>query len=232
LLVALGSCAAFGGIPALANLASREEIFSRAYLDNPSIEPGNQTLPRPLTNVNGYQLTLPVFDDRVRRLQDLVTVDYVVPGCPPAPAQVRAVLTALASGTLPPRGSVVGASDRAICEECIRLKSEKRVESFRRPWQLMADPERCLLEQGILCAGSVTRSGCGVRCPSSGMPCRGCYGPLPAAADQGAKLVSAVASILDHRTADDIDAALADVPDVAGYAYRFALTASLLQRTR
>ena len=69
----------------------------------------------------------------------------------------------------------------------------------------MQDSEVCLLEQGIVCAGSATRSGCGVRCPDSGMPCRGCYGPTPDVVDQGAKLVSAVASIIDSKESEEID---------------------------
>ena len=76
------------------------------------------------------------------------------------PEDVQAVLTAVATGDLPPRGSVVGASDRAVCDDCQRRKEEKKVTRFVRPWQILQDPERCLLEQGIVCAGSVTRSGC------------------------------------------------------------------------
>src|SRR4030042_1437525 len=49
LLIAFGSCAHMGGIPGLANLTTREEIMTRAYLQNPSIERGNQTIPHPET---------------------------------------------------------------------------------------------------------------------------------------------------------------------------------------
>lgn len=102
---------------------------------------------------------------------------------------------------------------------------------FYRPWQVIQDPERCLLEQGIVCAGSATRSGCNVRCPNSNMPCRGCYGPAPNVVDQGAKLISAIASIVDSKDPAEIDRILADVPDIMGYAYRFGLPGSLLQRS-
>ena len=47
LLVAFGSCAHLGGIPGLANLTTRDEILQTAYLDNPSLEQGSKTLPRP-----------------------------------------------------------------------------------------------------------------------------------------------------------------------------------------
>ena len=110
-------------------------------------------------------------------------------------------------------------------------KDEKKVKKFYRPWQVVQDPERCLLEQGIVCAGSVTRSGCGVRCPDSGMPCRGCYGPPPQVKDQGAKFISAVASIVESRDPAEMQRVLDEIPDIMGYAYRFGLPASTLQRS-
>ncbi len=230
-MVALGSCAHIGGIPGLANECSRDEIFQRAYLDNPSIEEGNVVLPVAERKVPAGKLNLPHFHRAVRRLSDVVTVDYFLPGCPPAPDQIKAVLLVLATGEAPPAGSVVGAGDRALCDECERRKDEKKVTRFHRPWQIIQDPERCLLEQGILCAGSVTRSGCGVRCPDSGMPCRGCYGPPPNVKDQGAKFISAISSIVASRDPDEAARILGKIPDVMGYAYRFGLPASTLQRS-
>src|SRR5512139_943999 len=64
LLVAFGSCAHMGGIPGLANLTSRDEIFTAAYLNNPSIEPSNRKTPMPRTQVNGMELEIPVFYKR------------------------------------------------------------------------------------------------------------------------------------------------------------------------
>jgi len=48
--------------------------------------------------------------------------------------------------------------------------------------------------------------------------------------DQGAKIVSALASIVDSKDPEEIDRILADIPDIMGYAYRFGLPASMLQR--
>ncbi|MBM4129712.1 oxidoreductase [bacterium] len=231
IFVALGTCAHMGGIPGLANGASREEIFKRAYLANPSLESGNIALPAVEHKVPAGTLDVPEFYRRVHKLDDIVPVDYYVPGCPPAPDQVKAVLLAVVQGNLPARGAVVGCSERAVCDDCDRRKDEKKVKRFYRPWQVIQDPERCLLEQGIICAGSVTRSGCGVRCPDSGMPCRGCYGPTANVRDQGAKLISAVASIVDSRDPQEIASILGEVPDIMGYAYRFGMPAATLQRT-
>jgi len=230
LLVAFGSCAHLGGIPGLANQTRREDILDRVYLHNPSIQEGNQTIPNRETRINGNQLHLPVFYDHVSRLAEIVDVDYTIPGCPPNPAQVKTALVALATGQMPAKGSIVGAGTRTLCNDCGRRKEQRRAQRFYRPHEILQDPNRCLLEQGILCAGSATRSGCGVRCPNSGMPCRGCYGPAPNVLDQGAKLVTAVASIVDSKDSDEIDTILAGIEDVMGMAYRFGLPASLLKK--
>lgn len=229
-LVAFGSCAHLGGIPGMANLTSKEEIFARAYLQNPSIESGSQTLPQPETATPIGPLRIPVFYKRVYKLADVAEVDYFLPGCPPAPNRVKEAVLAIAGGNLPARGSVIGASDRAICEDCQREKKEKKVKKFYRPWEIIQDPSQCLMDQGILCAGSATRSGCGVRCPNTGLGCRGCYGPLPDVLDQGAKLLSAAASIVDSKDPKEIEQILGGIPDFLSIAYRFGLPASLLQR--
>ena len=230
LLVAFGACAHMGGIPGLANFTTKEKIFATAYLDNPSIEPGNHTVPLPETKLNGKTLNIPVFYDQVYKLDDVVEVDYYVPGCPPAPAQVKAVLLAVVQGQLPAKGSVVGASERAVCEDCLREKKEKKITRFYRPWQIIQDPKQCLMDQGILCVGAATRSGCGVRCPNTGQGCRGCYGPLPGVMDHGAKILSSVSSIIDAKAPEEIQEILEGLPDFAAIAYRFGLPASLMQR--
>jgi len=232
LVAAYGACAHMGGIPGLANQFTKEEIFDTVYLNNPSIREGNKTVSQPKTTVDGGELTIPEFYKRVYKLDDIIDVDYYIPGCPPAPEQCRAVLALIVSGQpLPPKGSVVGASERAVCEDCQRKKEEKKIKQFFRPWEIIPDPERCLLEQGIVCAGSATRSGCGVRCPNCNMPCRGCYGPMPNVIDQGAKIISAVSSIVDSKDPAEIEKILADIQDITGYAYRFGMAGSLLQRS-
>ncbi len=235
-MVAFGSCACMGGIPGLANLTTREEILERAYFHNPSIQAGNQTVPQSETEVAAGTLHLPRFYKRVYKLDDVVDVDYYVPGCPPAPAQVKNVVTAVVAaavdgGTLPPRGSVIGVSDRALCDDCRRAKEEKKITRFHRPYQVMTDPKRCLLEQGLLCMGPVTLSGCGVRCPDSNMGCRGCYGPLPRVRDHGARFLSALASVVDSKDPAEINGILDGIPDIIGLVYRFGMPASLLQRS-
>ena len=62
------------------------------------------------------------------------------------------------------------------------------------------------------------------------MGCRGCYGPNEGVVDQGARLISAIASAIDADTPEAVDAVLDTLPDPAGYFYRFHLPQSLLRR--
>jgi F420-non-reducing hydrogenase small subunit len=230
LMCAFGACAHMGGIPGLANFWDRESIFETAYRATPSTDNPQGVVPQLETAVPEGTLSLPRVFDTVKTLAQTVPVDYFLPGCPPAPEQIGAVLGVIASGQLPPKGTVVGASERAMCEECPRKKDELKFKSFQRRHLCDPDPERCFLEQGIVCLGSATRAGCGWRCIGSNMPCRGCYGPLPHAHDQGAKILSAIASHIDSDDPAEVERILDTIPDPAGYFYRFGLALSLLQR--
>jgi len=230
-MVAFGACACFGGIPALANFTNRDEIFERSYLQAPSNDNVNGTLPQTLTNVNGYKLELPEFFDTVSTLAQVVDVEYFVPGCPPPVDIILKVVNLFATGQLPPVGSVI-ASDKSLCDECDRIKEDKKITNIYRPHEIIPDPEKCLLEQGIICCGPATRGGCGLRCIKVNMPCRGCFGPPPGIIDQGAKLVSAIASIYQGNEEDEIAVMVAEVLDPAGTFYRFGLADSMQKRKR
>ena len=72
----------------------------------------------------------------------------------------RNVVEAVASGELPPKGTVI-AGTKAVCDECPRERTEeKQVTEFKRIHLVENDPEKCLLEQGIMCCGPATRDGC------------------------------------------------------------------------
>jgi F420-non-reducing hydrogenase small subunit len=108
----------------------------------------------------------------------------------------------------------------------------KKVKKFYRTFEIVPDPEICLLEQGLLCAGIATRGGCGAPCPQASMPCTGCYGPVNGVIDQGAHYISAVASVIDANDPDEIQRIIDDIPDPVGTFYRYSLPDSLLRRAR
>ncbi|MBN1434560.1 hypothetical protein JW921_07360 [Candidatus Fermentibacterales bacterium] len=230
ILIAYGSCSSEGCIPALANAKSRREILERAYLETPSTDNPEGIIPRTSTGVPEGELELPEFYDTVLTLDQVVEVDYYVPGCPPVADQTWALFQAVLEGKLPERGSVVGAGEKIVCEDCPLEKQDKKISGFHRPFEIIPEPGKCLLEQGIFCAGIATRTGCGAQCPSVGMPCRGCYGPPPNVVDQGAKIVSALGSIIDAREPEDVKRIIEQIPYPIGMFYRFGLAHSILRR--
>jgi F420-non-reducing hydrogenase small subunit len=232
-LVAFGSCAHEGCIPGLANLFDRKSIFERVYLTSQSVDNPNKVLPQTSYQMPEGEIDIPHFYNTVKTLGQVEDVDYFVPGCPPQAPQIWAVVEAILGGNLPPKGSVVGASpDKTVCDECKHNREEKRVKKFYRPHEIIPDSNRCLFDQGIICAGPATRGGCGALCTSVGMPCRGCYGPAPNVIDQGAALLSAIASVVDADTEEEAARIVAEVVDPVGTFYRFGLPASLLHRSK
>ena len=231
-LVAFGSCACEGCIPGLANESSRKEIFDYVYSSTPSTDNPQHTRPMTSFKAKEGELSLPAFYDTVKTLAQVVKVDYFVPGCPPVEDQTWAVLETVLEGKMPPAGTVVGAGKSALCEDCPRPRKEKRVKRFYRPHEVIPEPEICFLDQGIICCGVVTRTGCGAQCINANMPCRGCYGPPEGVLDQGAKLVSVLGSIIDSTDSAEIEKVCASVPDPLGTAYRYGLANSILRRSR
>lgn len=230
-MVAFGSCACFGGIPALANFSNRAGVMERAYIEAPSNDNPERTMPQTRTKVAEGELELPELYDTVLTLAQVVDVEYFVPGCPPPVPLILKVVEALATNSLPPPGAVI-ASDKTLCDECDRKKEQKKISKFYRPHEIIPDPERCLLEQGILCMGPATRGGCGALCVKVNMPCRGCFGPPAGVVDQGAKLVSAIASICQTNSEEEIARMVEEIVDPAGTFYRFGLADSMLKRKR
>lgn len=229
-LVAFGSCAQEGGIPGLANDSTKEQIFAAAYNNAQSTENPQNIRPQPESKVCEGTLHLPLFYENVRTLDQTVTVDYYLPGCPPEADRIWEAITAILEGKLPPAGSVIG-TDTTVCDTCSRKRTEKKIKKFKRTWEVKPDDDTCLLEQGLVCCGVATRAGCGALCPSVNSPCIGCYGPNENVPDYGARLMSALASVIDANTPAEIDAIIKDgIPDPVGSFYRFSLANSLLRR--
>jgi F420-non-reducing hydrogenase small subunit len=61
-------------------------------------------------------------------------------------------------------------------------------------------------------------------------PCRGCYGPPPGSTDPGAKMMSAIGTMIDSNEPEEIDAIIENIVDPAGLFYRFSLPGSILGR--
>jgi F420-non-reducing hydrogenase small subunit len=236
-LVAFGSCAHHGCIPGLANLHNRKEVFDTAYHNEPSLDDSAGTEPKTTTKVKEGDLTLPEFFDHVFPLDQVVEVDYYLPGCPPPVPLILNAVTAIFDGKLPERGTVL-APVKALCDECVRNKHvAKKMPDIKRTWEIRADPEECFLEQGIICMGPATRAGCETRCINGNAPCTGCLGPTPEVTDQGAKMISALGSILrvdveKDMTEEETQALLGKVKDPVGTFYMYGLASAIINRRR
>jgi F420-non-reducing hydrogenase small subunit len=191
IIVALGTCATHGGIPSLANSFTNEELLTRYYstetTDPPEVFP-NEGLPPLLTSCMA--------------LDEKIKVDIYMPGCPPHPDHIFNALVALVQGRTPQL------PDKSVCDTCPTQREGKgAVRQIRRNLQPPTyggpseplDRMRCLLEQGFMCMGPVTRAGCGgdnitPRCISARVPCRGCYGPVRPNGNQRLDMLNALAS--------------------------------------
>lgn len=237
LLIAFGSCAKGGCVPALANFTTREELLRSVFIENISIENPDSVIPGGTTPLPEGDIHLTPLLGRVRHLAQEVEVDYFIPGCPPEPHQIWQAIELILSGDLPPKGSTIGCGTLTVCDDCDRLKAEKSIKAFRRNYEFYPDRQSCLLEQGLLCMGIATRNGCGAPCTKANMPCTGCYGAPDGVSDQGAKMVAALGSIMDigdttGLSEEDISARVNDfiksIPDYAGLFYKYSLAGSTL----
>ncbi len=198
-LIALGTCAAFGGIPALSNMYPLEETYDMIFRETKTTEPAdtpNQGIP-PLT-------------DRVYALSELVKIDLMLPGCPTTPEMVQEALTALIEG------KPYALPEKSVCDTCPLIREKKAVTTLKRPLEAVEftpgqplDTVRCFMEQGYLCQGPATRAGCigssdAPRCIKAYTPCRGCFGPMREKANPMVDMMGALSSIgLNPRQIED-----------------------------
>jgi F420-non-reducing hydrogenase small subunit len=232
LIVAFGSCAHLGGIPGLANVANKKEIFETAYKLTHTTANPKGVYPKTVTEIPQGKLTLPDFFDTVKSLDQTIDVDYYLPGCAPPPDLIMKAVTAILEGKLPEKGAVLTV-DKALCETCPLNKSKPDklvIKDIKRISEVIHDPDKCFLAEGIICLGPATRGGCGERCINANMPCRGCFGPTKEVKDMGAKFLSSLASIIDIDDEKEIEKVAQSVIDPIGLFYMYSLPTSILRR--
>jgi F420-non-reducing hydrogenase small subunit len=196
-LIALGTCATHGGIPAMRNQWSTADTLHTVF----SAEAGNnETTPSPT----------PDLMDRVYSVDEKVRVDVNLPGCPPQPQLIGAVIEALINK------ESLQLPQKSVCETCPTIREGKKKMAPVQRFLQNADYDRdqpvsrmhCLLEQGLVCMGPVTAGGCGGKdtplCLRARVPCRGCYGPVQPGGNQLLDMMNALASNgIDHRAIVD-----------------------------
>ncbi len=196
-LIAVGTCATHGGIPAMRNQWSTADTLGTVFAAGSG---DTETVPSPA----------PAFLDRVYSIDEKVRVDVSLPGCPPQPQLIGTVIEALVNK------ESLQLPQKSVCETCPTIREgQKKIAPVKR-FLHNADYDRdqpvsgmrCLLEQGLVCMGPVTAGGCGGKntplCLQARVPCRGCYGPVQPGGNQLLDMMNALASNgIDHRALVD-----------------------------
>ena len=150
-------------------------------------------------------------------------VDYYISGCPPPVPVILKAFTAILTGNLPPKGSSF-LPEKSVCDECPRVKKDRKISEIRRIYEIDDDMETCFWDQGVVCMGPATRAGCGALCPKVNIPCTGCDGPGPNITDQGAAMLNALSSIIGDKKILD------QLVDPIGTFYKYSLAISTFRR--
>jgi F420-non-reducing hydrogenase small subunit len=211
ILVAWGSCSAYGGVHGLANQWDLKELLERKFMNMETLD--NARIP---------DENVPGFTESIKPNPDIVPIDLVLPGCPPTSDNTLEALTALLENKpyeLP---------DKTVCDQCPMEREEKNIKKFHRTFEGKIDPTKCLLDQGYLCLGFATIGLCGAQCLTKATPCKGCFGPPPSVVDHGAKIISALGAIADM-TPEELEAAF---PDPIGSFYFVDYASSYLSKIR
>jgi F420-non-reducing hydrogenase small subunit len=171
-VVAWGTCASFGGIPAHANQYELEDLILETYGQ------ASDAYAYYLSGTGGveqatYQEEGIALLRKAYELDDFVRVDYYVPGCPPVPGLLLQFLDELT-------GQSFQGAKPLVCAECSRRPAKVAVTSLGA-FPDEGDDLTCFHSLGALCMGFLTKGGCGAVCTQNNLPCWGCRGPAKVA---------------------------------------------------
>ena len=91
ILVSVGECAIWGGLPAMRNTISLEACLEEAYLHSPVTRNAQHIIPN--------HEDIPKILDRVYPCHEVVKIDYHIPGCPPSAQHIWKVVQNILFGT-------------------------------------------------------------------------------------------------------------------------------------
>lgn len=132
ILIALGACAVIGGVNKMKNNFDLKEVRQCVY---------------------GKDGQMPHLNtERTKAIDEVVQVDFKIPGCPINGEEFAQIIRALLVGKKP------FVPDYPVCVEC---KARETI---------------CRYEYNQICLGPITRAGCNAPCPAAGWRCFGCRG--------------------------------------------------------
>ncbi|CAG7641224.1 NADP oxidoreductase [Rhodococcus opacus] len=90
-LISVGACAVWGGVPAMRNVFELKDCLSEVYIDSATSVPGAKP-------VVPFHPDIPRITDKVYPCHEVVKMDYFIPGCPPDADAIFKVLDDLVNG--------------------------------------------------------------------------------------------------------------------------------------
>lgn len=211
-LIAFGTCAVFGGIPGAALAHSREEILEQVYV-------------RSRTTVQGKRPGLQVsqLEKLVTPVDEVIDVEYYLPGCPPHAAFTFDALLSLVEN----RGRKM--TGESVCGRCRRTMRPSETSVIKANHQGLPDSETCFLSQGYLCLGSVTVDRCLSPCPGIGVPCTGCAGPtMQICTEPNRDIRTEVAQRMSRLTKIPYESIMAEMERSAKTHYAYAMATKMI----
>ncbi|MFO8020408.1 MAG: hypothetical protein R6U96_17435 [Promethearchaeia archaeon] len=151
---------------------------------------------------------VPGFEDKLVPTDEVIKVDAYMSGCPPKSEQILSAVQFLLGQQPHPM------NEEAFCNNCKLLD------------------DGCLLDEGKLCFGPLTSTGCELKCTSAEKPCVGCLGPAKSVYDKNADKLAEMLSNMDDLSSGDKKslneflALFLNVPLMAG----FDLSADILKQ--
>lgn len=159
-LVAFGTCAVYGGPSGIGWLYGKDTILNKIYKDTVTA-----------TDDGKLPEGAPELEQSVIPLNEVVDIDFYIPGCPPHPYFIALSIKTLLGASVPE------ISIKTVCSACKRRMEKREGVKLQRGMSTASEEDICLLSQGIICLGSVTLDRCQAQCPNKGVACAGCAGP-------------------------------------------------------
>lgn len=91
ILISVGACAVWGGVPAMRNVVELKDCFAEAYINSATAVPGAKA-------VVPFHPDIPRITTKVYPCHEVVKMDYFIPGCPPDGDAIFKVLDDLVNG--------------------------------------------------------------------------------------------------------------------------------------
>ncbi len=159
-LIAFGTCAVYGGPSGIGWLYEKDSILNKIYKETITASADGK-LPE----------GAPELEQSVTPLNEVVDIDFYLPGCPPHPYFIALAIKTLLGASVP------AISMKTVCSACNRRMEKREGVKFQPGMTTAPEEDICLLSQGVICLGSVTLDRCQAQCPNKGVACAGCAGP-------------------------------------------------------